>query len=84
MRLPTWTIESTVFDPTPAFPKALRNVHDPVALRKTAMQPEKALQRPLHDTAGATAGTRARMARSLLMLGDVMMVAAGKVVLQST
>lgn len=79
IRFPTDTIESTVLDPVPAFPKALRKVQRPLELEKTPMQPEKAVQRLLHSTAGATA-----LATALLITGDVMTVAAGKVVLQRT
>lgn len=77
-------MESTVLDPVPALPNALRNVQTPVELEKTPMQPENDVQRALQDTARATAGAPARMARSLLMTGDVMMVASGNVVLQRT
>lgn len=82
-RFPTMTIESMVLEPSPALPKALTKLQEPPALEKTPMQPGKAVQRLLQDTAGATAGTTARRSRSLLVAGGASRVAAGKVVLQS-
>lgn len=81
IRFPTCTIESTVLEPVPALPNALRKVQRPAELEKTPIHPEKEVHRPLHVTAGATAFATGRRASSLLR-GVVMTVAAGNVVLQ--